>query len=72
MSEHLISRAQLLIQQDRYELAEQQLRLALGEDTAAIHEEFTRQALEAATGVPTVVGLRAHLDPDLVAVHPQT
>ncbi len=33
MSELLISRAQLLIQQDRYELAEEQLRLALAEGT---------------------------------------
>jgi L,D-transpeptidase ErfK/SrfK len=39
------------------------LRRALGNDTAAIHWDFTREALEAATGMPTVVGLRAHLDP---------
>jgi L,D-transpeptidase ErfK/SrfK len=40
----------------------QELRRALGRDTAAIHWEFARQALEAATGMPTVVGLQAHLD----------
>ena len=40
----------------------QKLRLALGQDTGAIHWEFARKALESATGVPTVVGLRAHLD----------
>ena len=40
----------------------QKLRLALGQDTGAIHWEFARRALESATGVPTVVGLRAHLD----------
>jgi hypothetical protein len=40
----------------------QKLRAALGQDTAAIHWEFTRKALESATGVPTVVGLRAHME----------
>ena len=40
----------------------QKLRLALGQDTGAIHWEFARRALESATGVPTSVGLRAHLD----------
>jgi L,D-transpeptidase ErfK/SrfK len=40
----------------------EELRRALGRDTAAIHWEFARQALEAATGVPTVVGLQVHLD----------
>jgi L,D-transpeptidase ErfK/SrfK len=43
------------------EMQSQKLRAALGQDTAAIHWEFARKALEAATGVPTVVGLRAHL-----------
>jgi L,D-transpeptidase ErfK/SrfK len=38
---------------------EQKLRDAVGKDTAAIHWEFARAALAAATGVPTVVGLRA-------------
>jgi len=44
------------------EVLSQQLRHALGHDTAAIHWDFAREALEAATGVPTVVGLQAHLD----------
>jgi hypothetical protein len=44
------------------EVMSQKLRLALGKDTAAIHWGFTRKALAAATGVPTVVGLRAHLE----------
>jgi L,D-transpeptidase ErfK/SrfK len=44
------------------DLMSQKLRGALGPDTAAIHWDFTRKALEAATGVPTVVGLRAHQD----------
>jgi hypothetical protein len=35
----------------------------LGPDTAAIHWDFARKALETATGVPTVVGVRAHPDP---------
>jgi L,D-transpeptidase ErfK/SrfK len=40
----------------------QKLRAAVGGDTAAIHWEFARAALEAATGIPTVVGLRAHAE----------
>jgi L,D-transpeptidase ErfK/SrfK len=40
--------------------SEQQLRQVLGKETAAIHWEFARAALAAATGVPTVVGLRAN------------
>jgi hypothetical protein len=44
------------------EVMSQKLRAVLGQDTAAIHWEFARTALEAATGVPTVVGLRAHLN----------
>jgi L,D-transpeptidase ErfK/SrfK len=43
------------------EVMSQKLRRALGQDTAAIHWDFAHKALEAATGVPTVVGLRAHL-----------
>jgi L,D-transpeptidase ErfK/SrfK len=42
------------------EVMGQKLRSALGQDVAAIHWDFARKALEAATGVPTVVGLRAH------------
>jgi L,D-transpeptidase ErfK/SrfK len=44
------------------EVMSQKLRRALGHDTAAIHWDFARGALEAATGVPVVVGLQAHLD----------
>src|SRR5258708_22125746 len=43
------------------EVMSQKLRRALGDDTAAIHWDFARKALESATGVPTVVGVRAHL-----------
>jgi hypothetical protein len=43
------------------EVMSQKLRRALGQDTGAIHWDFARKALETATGVPTVVGLRAHL-----------
>ena len=43
------------------ELMSRKLRLALGQDTGAIHWDFARKALATATGVPTVVGLRAHL-----------
>jgi hypothetical protein len=44
------------------EVMSQKLRRALGNDTAAIHWEFARKALETATGVPAVVGFRAHLN----------
>jgi L,D-transpeptidase ErfK/SrfK len=44
------------------EVMSQKLRAASGDNTAAIHWDFARKALEAATGVPTVVGLRAHLE----------
>jgi hypothetical protein len=46
------------------------LRRALGHDTAAIHWDFAREALEAATGIPTVVGLQAHLDPASASAAP--
>ena len=45
------------------EVMSQKLRHALGHDTAAIHWDFARKALESATGVPTVVGLQVHPDP---------
>src|SRR5258708_32431898 len=45
------------------EVMSQKLRRALGHDTGAIHWDFARAALEAATGVPVVVGLRTHLEP---------
>jgi hypothetical protein len=41
----------------------QKLRRAVGHDTAAIHWDFAREALKGATGIPTVVGLQAHLEP---------
>ncbi len=43
------------------EAMSKKLRGALRPDTAAIHWEFARKALETATGVPTVVGVRAHI-----------
>jgi L,D-transpeptidase ErfK/SrfK len=45
------------------ELLSKQLDQALGNSTAAIHWDFARQALRAATGMPTVVGLEAEFDP---------
>jgi L,D-transpeptidase ErfK/SrfK len=36
---------------------------ALGSTTAAIHWDFAKQALQAANGIPTVVGLQADMDP---------
>jgi hypothetical protein len=44
-------------------LLSKQLDSALGNSTAAIHWDFARQALQAATGMPTVVGLEAEFDP---------
>ncbi|HZO22834.1 MAG TPA: L,D-transpeptidase family protein [Steroidobacteraceae bacterium] len=44
------------------DLLSQLLDKALGNDTAAIHWDLARQTLQAATGMPTVVGLQAYLD----------
>jgi L,D-transpeptidase ErfK/SrfK len=44
-------------------LLSRQLDRALGNNTVAIHWEFARQALQAATGMPTVVGLQADVEP---------
>jgi L,D-transpeptidase ErfK/SrfK len=49
----------------------QKLRRALGGDLGAIHWDFARQALEAATGIPTVVGLQAHLDSTSASASPK-
>jgi len=51
------------------EVMTQKLRRALGGDFAAIDWDLARQALEAATGRPTVVGLRAHSDPTSASAH---
>lgn len=48
------------------ELLSKQLDRALGNSTAAIHWDFARAALQAATGMPTIVGLEADLDPSAV------
>ena len=45
------------------ELLSSNLDEALGATTAAIHWDFAKQALEAANGIPTVVGLQADMDP---------
>jgi L,D-transpeptidase ErfK/SrfK len=45
------------------ELLSHQLDRALGSNTAAIHWDFAREALQAANGMPTVVGLHADVDP---------
>jgi L,D-transpeptidase ErfK/SrfK len=44
-------------------LLSQKLDQALGNTTAAIHWDFAKEALQAANGIPTVVGLQADLDP---------
>ncbi|HXR88708.1 MAG TPA: L,D-transpeptidase family protein [Steroidobacteraceae bacterium] len=48
------------------QLLSERLDKALGSTTAAIHWDFARQALQAATGMPVVVGLEADL-PDAPA-----
>jgi L,D-transpeptidase ErfK/SrfK len=45
------------------EVMSQKLRRALGRDIVAINWDFARKALEAATGMPIVVGLQADFDP---------
>jgi L,D-transpeptidase ErfK/SrfK len=45
------------------ELLSQQLDKAVGNDTAAIHWDLARETLQAANGIPAVVGLQADLDP---------
>jgi hypothetical protein len=45
------------------DLLSQRLDKALGNGTAAIHWDFAKQTLQAANGIPTVVGLQADLDP---------
>ena len=45
------------------ELLSSKLDEALGATTAAIHWDFAKQALQAANGIPTVVGLQADMDP---------
>jgi L,D-transpeptidase ErfK/SrfK len=45
------------------ELLSSKLDEALGTVTAAIHWDFAKQALQAANGIPTVVGLQADMDP---------
>jgi L,D-transpeptidase ErfK/SrfK len=57
------------------EVLSQKLDQALGSTTTAIHWEFAKQALQAANGIPTVVGLQADMDPAQAAAelaHPQS
>jgi hypothetical protein len=49
------------------ELLSQQLDKAVGNDTAAIHWDLARDTLQAANGIPAVVGLQADLSPGLDA-----
>jgi len=44
------------------ELLSQLLDKAVGQDTAAIHWDLARETLQAANGIPAVVGLQAQLD----------
>jgi L,D-transpeptidase ErfK/SrfK len=46
------------------ELLSQQLDKAVGTDTAAIHWDLARDTLQAANGIPAVVGLQADVSPD--------
>jgi len=49
------------------ELLSQKLDQALGSTTAAIHWDFAKQALQAANGIPTVVGIQADMSPEQAA-----
>jgi L,D-transpeptidase ErfK/SrfK len=49
------------------DLLSQKLDQALGNTTAAIHWDFAKQTLQAANGIPTVVGLQANMDPSAAA-----
>jgi L,D-transpeptidase ErfK/SrfK len=49
------------------ELLSQKLDQALGSITAAIHWDFAKQALQAANGIPTVVGIQADMNPEQAA-----
>jgi hypothetical protein len=51
------------------ELLSRLLDQALGADTAAIHWDLARQTLQAADGMPTVVGLAATQDTQAAATH---
>jgi L,D-transpeptidase ErfK/SrfK len=46
------------------DLLSQKLDQALGSTTAAIHWDFAKQALQAANGIPTVVGIQADMNPE--------
>jgi L,D-transpeptidase ErfK/SrfK len=50
------------LQDPQLEQFEKLLNTALGDTTAAIHWDFARQALQTATGIPTVVGIEAEGD----------
>jgi L,D-transpeptidase ErfK/SrfK len=52
------------------ELLSQLLDKALGQDTAAIHWDLARETLQAANGIPAVVGLQAQLDTAPAGVGP--
>jgi L,D-transpeptidase ErfK/SrfK len=49
---------------------EKLLNQALGDTTAAIHWDFARQALQAASGIPTVVGIEAEDVPGVTPPNP--
>jgi L,D-transpeptidase ErfK/SrfK len=49
------------------DLLSQKLDQVLGSTTAAIHWDFAKQALQAANGIPTVVGIQADMSPEQAA-----
>src|SRR2546430_14801416 len=53
------------------ELLSQLLDHALGNSTAAIHWDFARETLQAASGIPTVVGVEAVLDTPPIRPRPE-
>jgi L,D-transpeptidase ErfK/SrfK len=54
------------------EVLSQLLDKVLGQDTAAIHWDLARETLQAANGIPAVVGLQAELQPPAPTAEPPT
>jgi len=52
------------------ELLSQKLDQALGNTTTAINWDLAREALQAANGIPTIVGLQADMDPAQASAEP--
>jgi L,D-transpeptidase ErfK/SrfK len=52
------------------QMLSQQLQHLLGDKIVAIHWEFAREALQTASGIPTLIGIQANFDPTAPAPSP--